>query len=92
MIQFFKAYSFRSKDTFILAENPFKNKWLNLSILIEIVLLGFLLYVPFLQNVFGAFGFTLKEWAYILVTAAGVIPVIEIAKWVNRRFLPERDQ
>ncbi|MBD3421742.1 MAG: HAD-IC family P-type ATPase [Chitinivibrionales bacterium] len=91
MIQFFKAYSFRSKDTFIFAENPFKNKWLNFSILIELALLVLLLYVPFLQNIFGTSRHTLTEWVYIFATAATVIPVLEVAKWLNRRFLPAQD-
>ncbi|MBD3316984.1 MAG: HAD-IC family P-type ATPase [Chitinivibrionales bacterium] len=90
LIQFFKVYSFRSKDTNILAENPFKNKWLNLAIVVEVVLLIILLYVPFLQNVFGTFGFSFTEWSYILITAVTIVPVLEVAKWINRRFLPEQ--
>ncbi|MBD3241119.1 MAG: HAD-IC family P-type ATPase [Chitinivibrionales bacterium] len=92
LLQFFKVFSYRSWDISILAENPFKNKWLNGALLIEVFLLGLLLYVPFLQNVFGTFGFTLTEWVYILVTAASIIPVIETAKWVTRRFFPDRDR
>lgn len=80
------------QDIGIVTENPFKNKWLNRALLVEVFLLGLLLYVPFLQNVFGTFGFTLREWVYILVTAASIIPVIEAAKWVNRRILPAQDR
>lgn len=92
LIQFFKAYGFRSKDVFIFSENPFKNKWLNLSILAELALLGILLYVPFFQNIFGTVWFTLTEWSLIIGTAATIVPVIEVAKWINRRFLPVQEQ
>ena len=49
LIQFFKAYNFRSDRHSVLRE-PFANKWLNLAILWELILLGLILYVPFLER------------------------------------------
>ena len=48
LIQFFKAYNFRS-DRLSVLHQPFANKWLNLAILWELVLLGLILYVPLLK-------------------------------------------
>ena len=55
LIEFFKAYSFRSDRHSVLAR-PFANSWLNLAILWELVLLALVIYVPFLQEAFGTTG------------------------------------
>ena len=46
LIQFFKAYNFRS-DRHSVLRRPFANKWLNLAIIWELVMLALILYVPF---------------------------------------------
>jgi Ca2+-transporting ATPase len=84
LIQFFKAYNFRS-DRHSVLRSPFANKWLNIAILWELLMLGLILYVPFLENVFGTFGLTLKDWVIIVAAAFTVSPVLELAKWMERR-------
>ncbi len=54
LIQFFKAYSFRS-DRHPVLHRPFANKWLNAAIAWELLLLGLILYVPVLAKPFGNF-------------------------------------
>ena len=58
LIQFFKAYNFRS-DRHSVLRQPFANKWLNLAILWELVMLGLILYVPLLEMTFGTVALTL---------------------------------
>ena len=84
LIQFFKAYNFRS-DRHSVLRRPFANKWLNVAILWELVLLGLIVYVPILERTFGTYGLTLKDWLIIIVAAFTVSPVLELAKWVERR-------
>ncbi|MFN2511719.1 MAG: cation-translocating P-type ATPase [Pyrinomonadaceae bacterium] len=84
LIQFFKAYNFRS-DRHSVLRHPFANKWLNLAILWELVLLGLIVYVPFLERTFGTFGLTLRDWIIIIAAAFTVSPVLELAKWMERR-------
>src|SRR4029434_1331058 len=57
LIQFFKAYNFRS-DRLSVLHQPFANKWLNLAIVWELIMLGLILYVPILERTFGTFGLT----------------------------------
>jgi Ca2+-transporting ATPase len=84
LIQFFKAYNFRS-DRHSVLRKPFANKWLNLAIVWELVLLGLILYVPFLERVFGTFELPLVDWLIIVAAALTVSPVLELAKWMERR-------
>jgi Ca2+-transporting ATPase len=84
LIQFFKAYNFRS-DRHSVLEKPFANKWLNLAILWELVLLGLIVYLPFLHAPFGTFSLTLVDWIVIAGLSVSVLPVLELTKWIERR-------
>jgi Ca2+-transporting ATPase len=84
LIQFFKAFNFRS-DRHSVLNRPFANKWLNLAIVWELALLGLIIYLPILREPFGTFGLTLEDWAIIAVLAFTVSPVLELAKWMERR-------
>ncbi len=84
LIQFFKAYNFRSDRHSILSK-PFANKWLNTAIVWEIGLLLLILYVPFLQEAFGAYALPLSDWLLVGGLAITIIPVLELAKWMVRK-------
>jgi P-type Ca2+ transporter type 2C len=84
MIEFFKAYNFRSDHVSAL-QQPFANRWLNVAILSELVVLGLIVHVPFLQKFFGTFSMKAEEWLVILVLAATITPVLEVTKRLARR-------
>jgi Ca2+-transporting ATPase len=84
LIQFFKAYNFRS-DRHSVLHYPFANKWLNIAIAWELFMLGLILYVPILERTFGTFGLTMRDWLIIIAAAFTVSPVLELAKWIERR-------
>jgi magnesium-transporting ATPase (P-type) len=84
LIQFFKACNFRS-DRHSVIDRPLANKWLNLAILWELLLLTAIIYVPFLQVAFGTFSLTIVDWAIIIGLASSVSPVLEFVKWLERR-------
>ena len=84
LIQFFKAYNFRS-DRHSVLRRPFANKWLNLAIIWELLLLGLIVYVPILERTFGTYGLPLRDWLIIVAAALTVSPVLELAKWMERR-------
>jgi Ca2+-transporting ATPase len=69
LIEFSKAYHFRS-DRHSVLNRPFANTWLNFAVLWEIVLLCFIIYLPFLQQAFGTFNLHLiiGWWAAPSVT------------------------
>jgi P-type Ca2+ transporter type 2C len=84
LIQFFKAYNFRSDRQSVL-HRPFANKWLNRAIGWELLLLAIIIYAPFLQEPFGTFSLPLEDWLIIIALAFSVVPVLEFAKWLERR-------
>jgi Ca2+-transporting ATPase len=84
LIQFFKAYNFRS-DRHSVLNQLFANKWLNLAILWEVVLLLLVVYLPFLQSPFGTFSLPLIDWVIVVAAAFTISPVLELAKWMERR-------
>ncbi len=83
-IAFFKAYNFRS-DRHSVLNRPFANKWLNLAILWELLLLALIVYVPFLHRPFGTYNLPLVDWAIVILLAFTVSPVLEAVKWLERR-------
>ena len=84
LIQFFKAYSYRSDRRSVL-HKPFANKWLNIAIAWEFALLLAILYVPFLQNLFDTFALSAVDWGIIAAAAFTVVPALELTKWLERR-------
>ncbi len=86
LTEFFKAYSFRSDRNSVL-HRPFANRWLNVAILWELLLLLLVVYLPILQRPFGTFALTWQDWAIVLTLAFSVAPVLELAKRFGRRHL-----
>jgi P-type Ca2+ transporter type 2C len=84
LIEFFKAYGYRSDRNSIL-ERPFANKWLNLAIAWEVLMLVLVINVPFLQDAFGTTSLSADEWLRIGGLAFLIVPVLEAAKWLVRR-------
>jgi P-type Ca2+ transporter type 2C len=88
LIQFFKAYNFRS-DRHSVLRQPFANKWLNLAIFWELIMLALILYVPVLERVFGTIALSVQDWLIIGLAALTISPVLELVKWAERRWFAE---
>jgi Ca2+-transporting ATPase len=84
LIEFFKAYNYRSDRHSVLLR-PFSNKWLNLSVAWEMVLLAAVVYVPFLQRPLSTTGLSSTDWSILLGVTASIFPVLELVKWLERR-------
>ena len=84
LIQFCKAYSFRSERHTVF-QGTFANRWLNGAVLWELALLGLIIYVPILQAPFGTFPLPLVDWLILVGAALTIVPVLEAAKWMERR-------
>jgi len=84
LIQFFKAYNFRS-DRHSVLNKPFANKWLNWAIVAELLVLLVIVYLPILHRPFGTYSLPLVDWVIVVVLAFSVSPVLEAVKWFERR-------
>ena len=84
MIEFFKAYNFRS-DRVSALDRPFANRWLNVAIVSELALLILIVYVPFFQVLLDTFDMQAGDWVLVVGLAATITPVLEAMKWLARR-------
>ncbi|MGB8224952.1 MAG: cation-translocating P-type ATPase, partial [Polyangiales bacterium] len=84
LIQFAKAYNFRSDRRSILYR-PFANKWLNRAILWELGLLLFIVLFPPMHELFGIYALSQNDWLIAIGAALTISPVLELAKWCERR-------
>ena len=84
LIQFVKAYNFRSDRRSIL-HRPLANKWLNLAILWELGLLLFIALFPPMHELFGIHALSRYDWLIVIGAALTISPVLEVAKWCERR-------
>ena len=84
LIQFVKAYNFRSDRHSVLVR-PFANRWLNLAVAWELAALALIIYLPVLNEPFGTFPLALLDWVIVVTAACTVSPVLELAKWMERR-------
>lgn len=85
LVEFFKAYNFRSDHRSIL-HRPFANRWLNLAIGWELVLLALVVYLPILHRPFGTFALTGEDWLIVLLAAFTITPVLEAVKAWQRKY------
>ena len=86
LIQFFKAYNFRSDHRSVL-ERPFANRWLNFAIVWEVLLLVLIVEWGPLQRIFGTTAVSAVEWVALVSLAITVSLVLEAVKWWQRRTL-----
>ena len=84
LIQFFNAYSYRSARLSVF-HRPFANRWLNLSIVWETILLTVIVYVPWFHGPFKTYSLSAADWAIVLAVSLTIVPVLEFAKWMQRR-------
>ena len=83
MIEFFKAYNFRS-DRVSALQRPFANRWLNIVVLAELTFLVLIAYLPFFQYLLGTVSMGAEDWLLVVGLAATIIPVLELSKWLAR--------
>lgn len=88
LIQFVKAYNYRSDKHSIFSFNPFSNKWLNRAVIWEIILLLFIIYLPGAQSIMSTHSLVLTEWIIIIISSLSVLPILELGKWYTKRFDP----
>jgi Ca2+-transporting ATPase len=84
LIEFLKAYNFRS-DRQSLLYRPFANKWLNLAIAWETLLLLLVVYLPFMHYALGTVSLSMTDWLISAGVALTICPILETAKLLERR-------
>ena len=86
LIQLAKAYSFRS-DRESVFRRPFDNRWLNLAVGWELLMLVAIVSIAPLRGLFGLVPLGMHDWLLATAAALTVVPVLEAGKWGVRRAL-----
>jgi Ca2+-transporting ATPase len=84
LIQFFNAYNFRS-DRHSAFRRPLANRWLNMAIAWELLLLSVVVHWGPLHAAFGTFALPVQDWLLAVSLAFTIVPVVEAGKWLGRR-------
>ena len=89
VIQLFKAYNFRSDKHSVFKIGLFSNKWLNLAIISQLMLMVAIIYVPLFQEIFGTYALSAFDWVLVILLSGTIFPVLEISKgiigWYDKR-------
>jgi Ca2+-transporting ATPase len=64
----------------------FSNKKLLGAIALAIALMIPIIYIPFLQNIFGVTGLALVDWGTIILVSVFGLVVVEIWERINRKW------
>ncbi len=86
LIELVKAYGFRSDRESVLLR-PFANRWLNLAVGWELLMLVSIVSFAPLRALFSLAPLAPHDWAIAAGTALTVAPVLEAGKWWVRRSL-----
>ncbi len=85
LIEFGKAYNFRSDRHSIFVSGFWSNRWLNIAIAWEIALLAAVVYAPGLRDVFQTASLSPVDLVVPVAAALTIFPVLEAAKLAVRR-------
>ena len=81
----FFTFSVRSLERSILSYNPFSNRYLVAGVLIGLILTAAVLYVPFLQGIFGTVALPGQWVLAVLGVGLANIVLAQFGKWLCRQ-------
>ncbi|HSW38416.1 MAG TPA: cation-transporting P-type ATPase, partial [Acidobacteriota bacterium] len=79
------AFNCRAPGHSIFHLGFFSNKWVPIACGAAFLMLLAVLYVPFLQDVFGLVSLSLADWAIIIPFALSVVVIVEVQKLIAAR-------
>jgi len=86
-----RAYTSRSERYSLWSLGVFTNKWMQVAVLVSLAILLSIIYVPFLDPIFGTTFLTGRDWLVMLPLILLPSVAAEANKWVLRR-VREKEQ
>jgi len=87
MAQVGNVLACRTSKQSIFRTSVATNKWILVGIAAQISILSIIVYVPFLQSLFGTTELGVAEWAYLLLLPVAVILAEEVRKLLARHLV-----
>ncbi|MFH1828159.1 MAG: HAD-IC family P-type ATPase [Nanoarchaeota archaeon] len=88
--ELFHALNAKSWDETIFSKNFFSNFYVLGGIALAAVLTVLVIYLPFLQNIFGTVALDIKDWIIIIAVSSSAMWIIELQKTLLQAELKER--
>ncbi|WP_280768846.1 HAD-IC family P-type ATPase [Salipaludibacillus daqingensis] len=92
ILQLFHLYNVRNETGFAFNQNFFKNKIAFLVSIVLLLLQVLILYVPFMNTVFGTVPLGIEYWIIPAFLGMLIFSIIEIEKTVTRAILKSKNQ
>ncbi|MBN2072430.1 MAG: cation-translocating P-type ATPase [Actinobacteria bacterium] len=83
--QLLHTYNFRFEEKGIFRKNIFENKYLNLAIFVSIILQVGIIYIPWLQGIFGTTSLRLYNWLLIIICSVASVLIINLINEIRYR-------
>lgn len=80
-----RAFTARSERYPLLKIGLFTNKWMFYAVTSSLVLLLMVLYLPFMQPIFGTVPLTWEQWRFVLPLLFVPAIAAEVMKWIRSR-------
>ncbi len=71
--------------TSVLKIGIFKNRWIPMGILFEVIIVLAIVYIPYLQSIFNTTALGINEWLYVLTFTPIMFIADELRKYILRR-------
>ncbi|MGM0216043.1 cation-translocating P-type ATPase [Enterococcus sp. AZ109] len=84
-MQLFHAFNVKSIKQSIFKVGPFRNKTFNWAILLSFALMGVILVVPGLNDIFRVASLNFHQWATVGIASFSIVPIVECVKFVQRK-------
>lgn len=85
LVQLFHCYNNKSLTHSIFNKNLFKNKIMNLSFIVGLLLTLAVAFIPGLNNIFHVSSLNLTQWIIVIASSLLIIPSVELMKYIIRR-------
>lgn len=89
-MQLFHAFNVKSVKQSIFKVGPFRNKTFNWAILLSFALMGVIILVPGLNDIFRVASLNGTQWGVVTGASFSIIPIVEIVKFIQRKLSSEK--
>lgn len=89
-MQLFHAFNVKSVKQSIFKVGAFRNKTFNWAILLSFALMGVIILVPGLNDIFRVASLNGVQWGVVAGSSFAIIPIVEVVKFFQRRIFTEK--
>ncbi|MCL6471899.1 MAG: cation-transporting P-type ATPase [Firmicutes bacterium] len=86
------VFASRTNRASVFEVGLLSNRWVIYGVIFELIIVSLIIYVPFLQRIFGTAPLGIVEWIIALSFGVVIFLADELRKWYLRRFVPPTER